>query len=237
MYFIYKASPPAIVEHEGGTGSTDHNGPEEELRRLREQVAGLEVENRNLHQQLEVLQGKAKDDSDNDAPTAELTDDAVRKRLQRLCERKKNGPLRNVLVDCLHARNHGHILDSLTCIHPRSLQVPESIHQLWLKGGVDRNELMKQLRDVHLDKVAGYGDIGHSCFLLRRGPYTSLHAWQDRFVKNVEILIRSKEQSTYKVKARFATEQKMRDEMKYSECLGHLLSLWCCCAMVACAMF
>ena len=96
---FHKASPQNIVEQEGGTGSTTLNEAEEELRRLRAQVAGLEVENRNLHQQLANLQGNGQHEAENEGP-AEFTDDAVRKRLQRLCERKKNGPLSNISVDC-----------------------------------------------------------------------------------------------------------------------------------------
>ena len=36
--------------------------------------------------------------------------------------------------------------------HLRSLNVPLEIHELWLKGGEDRTELRKRLREAGLDK-------------------------------------------------------------------------------------
>lgn len=54
----------------------------------------------------------------------ELSEAAKRQRLRRLCEKKGSG----------------------------KLHVPESVHQLWLKGGHTRNELLTMLEDAGWDK-------------------------------------------------------------------------------------
>ncbi|CAE7445453.1 unnamed protein product [Symbiodinium sp. CCMP2592] len=148
----------------GGTGEPGDSSAAdvEELRHMieRMQIAmdAKDVENRNLQEQLKSaaeMQGQAQDD--------EKADDALRKRLQRLCERKKNG----------------------------SLNVPKEIHDLWMKGGEDRAELRRRLKDANLDKEV--------------------------FIKSVKVLLKQREAVKYRVKAQWCSEDKMRDTLKLKE--------------------
>ncbi|CAE7765384.1 unnamed protein product [Symbiodinium pilosum] len=75
-----------------------------------------DVENRNLQA---LLNEKQESDFDEG-----ISDDALRKRLNRLCERKKNG----------------------------HLQVPQELHDMWLKGGDERKLLLQRLQEAGLDK-------------------------------------------------------------------------------------
>ena len=38
------------------------------------------------------------------------------------------------------------------CASPRILQVPESVHEAWRKGGTSRNALLQKLVEANFDK-------------------------------------------------------------------------------------
>ncbi|CAE7353630.1 unnamed protein product, partial [Symbiodinium sp. CCMP2456] len=108
----------------GGTGElADTSVSEvEELRRMMER---MQIAMAAKDEQLKNLQNAATAAQTHEqAQDDEKADDALRKRLQRLCERKKNG----------------------------SLNVPKEVHELWMKGGEDRAELRRRLKDANLDK-------------------------------------------------------------------------------------
>ena len=46
------------------------------------------------------------------------------------------------------------------------------------------------------------------------------YCWQDDFIRRAQVLIRNKESVKYKVKAQWATEDKMRDTLKLKEPLA-----------------
>ena len=97
----------------------------------------------------------------------------------------------------------------------RSLNVPEDIHKLWLKGGDDRKELSRRLLECGLDKVGSLGCTVSSihklglCWLL-----------EEKFITSVKMLIQQTEGVKYKVKAQWATEDRMRDVLKLRECFS-----------------
>ena len=104
------------MHHGHGTGSTNDRGLEDEVERLRQQVENLQLENRNLHSQVETLQATAHDNPGAGKQQSEedTTDEAMRKRLSRLCERKKSGLLVfnfKALIMCVCASSC-----ELTCI-------------------------------------------------------------------------------------------------------------------------
>ena len=95
---------PVLAER----GSTGESPVDSEMEILRQQLQAMrlaneekDVENRNLHaqlaaahEQLQVAQQAAASDAHMEAALEEeVTEGSLRKRLQRLCERKKNGCL------------------------------------------------------------------------------------------------------------------------------------------------
>ena len=62
------------------------------IERMQIAMDAKDVENRNLQEQL-----KNATETQREAQDDEKADDALRKRLQRLCERKKNGSLNSIV--------------------------------------------------------------------------------------------------------------------------------------------
>ena len=129
------------------TGGQDD---EEDVATLKVEIERLKAMNQRLQAEVDQFRAaSAAEPAEATADDEEVGADALRKRLSRLCERKKNGFL-GFMLTCMVATScyclgklgvHGKL---------RQLLVPEEVHQAWLKG--DRAELGRKLRECGLDK-------------------------------------------------------------------------------------
>mmetsp|Transcript_39505 Transcript_39505/g.85259 ORF Transcript_39505/g.85259 Transcript_39505/m.85259 type:complete len:531 (+) Transcript_39505:45-1637(+) len=112
----------------GATGDC----PEEDalVKRMRERMEALTLENRELAQENAAMRAELENrkvlqtgEPDQQEPEG-VTDEAARKRLERICKRRADG----------------------------TLTVPESIHDAWKKGGDTRNNLLKALTEANFNK-------------------------------------------------------------------------------------
>ena len=186
----------------------------DQLRAMQLSNEEKDVENRNLQAQLN--QKLEQDFCDIDEG---ISDEALRKRLNRLCERKKNGHLGYVFRNNTHTSNYSRMYYIQLLRH---LQVPEEIHNLWLKGGEDRKLLGQRLQECGLDKESSIVTL-----VLLLCAFTDITCFlgiclQDKFITTVCLEIKEKEGVKIKIRAQWATEDKMRDVLKLREHLGCL---------------
>ena len=103
--------------------------------------------------------------------------------------------------------------------------MPEEIHNLWLKGGEDRKLLGQRLQECGLGKESSIVTL-----VLLLCALTDITCFlgiclQDKFITTVCLEIKEKEGVKIKIRAQWATEDKMRDVLKLREHLGCLCLL------------
>ena len=157
----------------------------ERLRKLQLENVELVKENAGLKTELLNLrctqEGGEADANPGDDTEERLSEEAARKRLERICKRKGDGIFSYVgqvimlfLLDLLHG-NRRYITykkHNTTQLNqsdlPRTLNIPESIHDAWKKGGESRASLQKLLEDAQFNK-----DIQGHCFRELNLPISS----------------------------------------------------------------
>ena len=102
-----------------------------------------------------------------------------------------------------------------SCNWLRSLKVPEAIHNAWTKGGIDRERLKQQFQEAGFDKErARLHELSSNSTKLVRPCFG-----QDTFVRRVLLEQEKQESLTFRGKAFWASEDKLRS-LKYTERLG-----------------
>ena len=116
----------------------------------------LEAENQSIKLELQNIKAVMEPDEEMHGGGEQLSDEAARKRLERMCKRNKKGTL--ACKKSLSALpNTAPLLNqvSIPPVAPRNLQVPESIHEAWKKGGESRTNLQKLFAEAGFQKDWG----------------------------------------------------------------------------------
>ena len=159
---------PAYLGHLGETGES----PDEVCAlkamnmQLEAEKAGLEQEVANLRKQLSDMTLNQPDEGDtqNEHTFPSTTDEAVRKRLGRICSRTSTGKHGQELVwqkYCISRSMYSDLLSNMTrspqniVFKLRMLQVPLEIHNEWRQGGASRARLQELFQQCNFDKAYG----------------------------------------------------------------------------------
>ena len=153
---------------EQGLGDTGA-GPDE--------VQELRMENARLKNEIDVLQEKLSKLSLGDQVPAggsqvvEVSDEAARKRLERICKANAQRSHGRVFMCANSAfqfnfRKFRFCLEM--CLRPRKLQVPQEIHDQWKAGGASRTKLQEMLVKCDFDKARTL--LMHTCHIPTPSP-------------------------------------------------------------------
>ena len=161
----------------------------EEYHKVVNRNADLEVQVKMLQHELTQMKISAPgcNDTENNEGTGEqgnpevpASEEAARKRLQRICTPKADGKHVNVIYDffvfkmvcCIHNVHNqkeyiwgGSIAENsvkTSATHRRNLLVPREIYEEWRKGGASRARLQETFANLNFDKV-GWGMFLSTC--------------------------------------------------------------------------
>lgn len=204
------------LQASNGDGGGSGDCPDEKdktITDLKTQVLNLQAENDTLLSQVNDLTDQVSKLSitPEDPQPEAVSDEALRKRLMRICSRKADGNLKLIQVfferftpkaPCV---GFG-VIQGLTFTEPstvtfkppaaqpnftlsplRSLKVPEKVHKAWAAGGADRNNLLKLFQESGLDQDRGTTKMMSRLFELSGGAVIICFKTRSVFAIQLEV--------------------------------------------------